>query len=318
MRLTNYDNKNKASSGQKKGFPVSPGYLIFFIVTLLVFIFVLILFLGIRNRKSVEVTENAKEDVSDTEDNTVKYEGYAEQINSVFSGVYGYSYTMTVAPSADNTYFLDGIMPEIIGNSSYQIYGTVIERGLEGRISTESGAEEDFAFTSKNSYLTGSLFQYIETLPADDKRKEESGYENFVDLGYTVSGTEFMNDVKEMLLNSKYIDEKSAEGSYTVTYPEGSLKADTGRYFFDKLFNEYPGDLTLTVRVEEGEDYRNVIIDGSGKVSFSMTMRELTTINQIDSSYLNDVYEHSDNMNDPFKEDTTHLTYQEYLDRYSK
>ena len=322
MRLNNYNYNNKAPSGNRNGLSINPGYLIFFIIILLVFIFVLVLFLGIKNGNGKDVaegmTEERAERVSETEDEPVKYEGYSEQIHSIFSDAYGYNYTLDILQSEDNAYFLDGIMKEVMEGTSYQIYGTLIEKGIEGRIETLSGAREDFAFTSKNSFLTAAVFNYLDTLPEDDRRKDEKGFEDYVDLGYAVSGYEIMSDIEDTLLNSKYEVEAEEGGTYKVSYPSGSLKADTGRMFFDRLFNDYPGDLTITVNVKDEDGARLVSIEGSGKVNFSLSMRELRNIGELDTSQLDSAYNYDKNNQSPFARKIDHLSYQEYIDKYSK
>ena len=117
MKLNNYDYNNKAPISKEKKFAVSPGYLIFFIVILLVFIFVLVLLIGVRRGTGKE--KSSKEEVTTEETTIVKYEGYAEQINSIFSDVYGYNYNITIQASPDNAYFLKGIMKEAVSNKDY-------------------------------------------------------------------------------------------------------------------------------------------------------------------------------------------------------
>ncbi len=316
MKLNNYDYNNKAPISKEKKFAVSPGYLIFFIVILLVFIFVLVLLIGVRRGAGKE--KSSKEEVTTEETNIVKYEGYAEQINSIFSDVYGYNYNIAIQASPDNAYFLKGIMKEAVSNKDYSIDGTIVERGVCGYITSEALSEEAFAFTKNGSFLDANLYEYIQTLPSDDPRREYKGYESGIDIGYSVSGPEVLRNLSDVLINSKYKDEKSSDGSFTVTYPEGALRADTGREFFDGFINNYPGDLTLTVRIEENDTVRQVYIDGSGSVSFNIMMLELKSLSNYDPSLIDSAYSHNKNKEDPFKKSGEDIALEEYIQKYSK
>lgn len=316
MRLDNYNYNNKAPNSNGKRVSISPGYLIFFIVVLLVFIFVFVLFLGVRRNNKEPKETKVKEETTETE--VVKYEGYAEQINSLFSEAYGYTYTLDVQPSENNAYFLDGIVKESVENKAYNISGTIVEKGMDGCISSEAMAEEDFAFTANGSYLDSLLFDYINGLPADDPRKDLGGYETNVDMGYEVSGTEIMKDIKETLISSEYKDEASSDSGFSVTYPDGALKADTGRRFFDKIINDYPGELKLTVRVENTENVTQIYITGTGEVSFELMMIELKTLGNYDSSFIDSAYNLKQNSEDPFYKKGKIISLDDYYKKYSK
>lgn len=276
------------------------------------------LLIGVKTGTGKKSQSTKTEEAASTEADVVKYEGYAQQIDSVFNDVYGYTYTITVQSSPDNAYFLDGIMKESVSDKAYNIDGTIVERGVDGHITSESMAEEDFVFTSKGSYLDAVLYEYIDSLPSDDPRKEYKGYESDIDLGYTVSGTEVLKNLSDTLINSRYTDENSNGSSFTVTYPEGALKANTGRKYFDRFINEYPGELKLTVRVENDENVTQVYIDGEGKIPFNIVLYELKTLSNYDSSLIDHAYNLKKIEEDPFNKEIEHITLDEYFKKYSK
>lgn len=322
MRLNNYDYNNKAPGSGKKGLPISPGYLIFLVVILLVFIFVLILLLGIRkSRINVEESlegEKTSEVTEKDEDTAVKYEGYAEQIDSAFSDIYGFRYVVSVNPAQNNTYFLDGVMTEIIAGGGYNISGFIAEKGVQGEIQSQTMSDvETFAFTDRGSLLNVDVSNYIGSLPAEDARTELFGFESDIDLGYTVSGKEFLDNLKDTLINSEYKDEKESDDSFTVTYPSGSLKPGTGRKYFDKVFENYPGDLTLTVRVEETDTGKNIFITGVGEVNFEADFYEIDNIGEYDMTALDEAYTIEDKKKEPFYFDMNKgYTLEDYLREY--
>lgn len=313
MRIT--DHKHSYTRGRDKMVPINPAYLVFLIVILLVFIFVLILLIGIRG--AGERTDEG-EGQGYPEEEEFTYGGYDEMVDATLSDVYGYMYHLDIEPSPKNTYFLDGLLGKIMAGQHYYVNGVVTERGIQGAIESPAvTGREVFAFTSRGSFLYPDIYEYLLENGDGDTGGDVPGAFSPIDLGYTVSGRELWDSLRDTLINSPHNTNDPSEDSPSATYPEG-LRAGSGREFFDKVTGGYPGELNLTITMEKGEDGRRVTLRGTGEAGFTLTLTELKFIDGTDTSYMDMAFEKG-NERDPFSEPPAEdYTLEDYFREYSE
>ncbi len=292
MKINNYSysgnkkpSNRRADETVKKG--VGAGYIIMLIFFFVVFIGLAILLVGMRNH----VAEKKKAEEELVEE--VGYEGFKEIVQDTFSNKCGYSYNITFDKAPDNAYFMDDcILKELTNGYSYNINGNIVEKGLSGSVLVmrdDYNVSYQYGFTENKSLLDMDITEYLsatENLEGEELYKK--GSIKNIALGESVSGTTVLNTIRDTLLNASYTDDGISAGEYNATFPEGSLKVDTGYKYLDNIFNNYPGELKLSISSEKSEETGQHIvrIKGSGAVPFTIELDEYRTIGNEDSMIL--------------------------------
>ena len=322
MNLKQY--KFTSGNNNPQNHNTNPIYFIIPGVFLIIFVLAGIMLIWASSNKK-KATNAEEQPITEEDDEIVSNSGYSSYsgiIDEMFNDAYGYTFSAHFYPSENNTYFLEGTMKEIINGGEYDISGTIVESGMWGRISPYNypTCSETFAFTANKSILDADYMEYVETLPASDKRAEDIGITYNIDLGYTVSGTQIMKSLEDVLKSSITTDESvSTDNKVSVKYNSGALHSSTDRFFFDKILNDYPGELSIKSYIyDNGDDGEQIIFECRGAVECDISFDKLQSIGERDVSGITKAYNLDKNNNDPFLVTKTEpSSYEEFMEKWS-
>lgn len=258
MKINNYSfEKSRRRQRGERGEGIGIGYIVILGVFFLIFIIMAFLFLGMKKNLNKDPENELSEEIEATED-TVFYEGFKDIIENTFTDKAGYSYSIEIDPSEDNAYFLsDTLLKKLTKGSAYTISGNILERGVSGKVyvnKSEYSISYEFGFTPNKSILNADLAGYLISKGESEDKALEKGYLMDISLDEQINGTEVMHAMKKAFLNSEISEEKEDSGEYTAVYKKGTFDINTGHRYLDKLFNEYPGDMTVTITTEDDPD----------------------------------------------------------------
>ena len=307
MNINNYSysgggKQPKRDSGGGNG--IGAGYIIMLIIFVLVFVVMAFLFFGMRNhlKKQAEEetsTEEVADEGTEDEDQTVYYEGFKEIINDTFSNKAGFYYSIEVSPSDDNAYFMtDSILKDVTDGQSYSITGNVLEKGVSGRVNVlrdDYPVSYEYGFSQNASILNADLTDYLRDKGLDEDSVLEKGYVSNVSLEEQASGIMAVKGIRDALFSGEISDEGEDEGEYRAVFKQGTFNVDTGCSYIDRLFNDYPGDMTVTITTEdlEEEGQTKTYIYIEGPVAANITLDEYKTLETSDL-LISEAYNHSE------------------------
>ena len=292
MKINNYSygKTKQPRTGGGKGIGV--GYIIILAVFFVIFIIMAVLFIGMRKNLNKE-SEQQNEEKTDEEDivseDTVYYEGFKEIINDAFSDKAGYYYSIDVSASDNNAYFLsDNVLKDITNGAAYTITGNILEKGVSGQVDVlrdDYSASYDYCFTSNRSILNMDLSGYLGNKGMTDDEIFEKGYISNVSLEEKASGIAIMKALRDAFLNAEVSEQGSESGEYYAVFEKGSFKINTGYKYIDRLFNDYPGEMTVSISTEDSRDtdQTRTFIYIEGPVTADISLDEYKTINTNDS-----------------------------------
>ena len=290
MKIDNYSYSGRGKKTKVKTAKtgIGIGYIIILILFFVIFVVMAILLIGMRrNVKNVE--EEAKATVN--EDGMTEYTGFKEAVKDTFTNKVGYEYSISFEKAEGNAYYMDDcILRQLTDGSAYVINGQIIEKGASGTVNLvrdDYSATYSFGFTRNVSLLDMDITEYLSV--SEDYRDREDlfgiGYVSNIDIKEYASGTDILSAINTALLSAEPTEEEDKDGSYTATYPEGAFNIDTDYEYLNRIFNNYPGELTLSISSEEVEESGQHIVRilGSGKVPFTITLNEHKTLGTQDT-----------------------------------
>ena len=294
MKINNYSygGNKQPKTGVSKG--IGAGYIIILAVFFVIFIIMAVLFIGMRknlNKESEQQNEEVAETVEEDgiSEDTVLYEGFKEIVNDAFSDKAGYYYSVDVTASDDNAYFMsDSVLKDITNGAAYSITGNIFEKGVSGQVNVlrdNYSVSYDYCFTGNSSILNADLSGYLINKGESDDKIYEKGLVSNVSLEDKVSGIAVMKALRDAFLNADAAEQGSESGEYYAVFEKGSFKLNTGYKYIDRLFNDYPGEMTVTISTEDSKDadQTRTFIYIEGPVTADITLDEYKTINTDDT-----------------------------------